>query len=206
VLILAQLVFTLAAPSEDWANFVSIVLQAAILGAAVIAAHVPRTVARFAWALIAAVVIGSAVAMFSPAWEIGTEAPTLITVGLVVLAPLVIVYGVVRSLRVERTITLHAMWGVLGIYLLLGYAFALAFQAIGEFDTGQFFAGGTEESTGNFLYFAFVTMTTVGYGDLAPVSGIGRAFAIALALTGQIYLVTVVAIIVSNLGARRGDG
>ena len=45
-------------------------------------------------------------------------------------------------------------------------------------------------------------MTTVGYGDLAAASGVGRAFAIALTLTGQIYLVTVVAIIVSNLGNR----
>ena len=43
---------------------------------------------------------------------------------------------------------------------------------------------------------------TVGYGDLAAASGVGRAFAIALALTGQIYLVTVVAIIVSCVGLR----
>lgn len=63
----------------------------------------------------------------------------------------------------------------------------------------------SESRTPNFLYFAFVTMTTVGYGDLAPAQGIGRAFAIALALTGQIYLVTVVAVIVSNLGQRPDD-
>jgi hypothetical protein len=48
-------------------------------------------------------------------------------------------------------------------------------------------------------------MTTVGYGDLAAAEGIGRAFAIALALSGQIFLVTVVAVIVSNLGARHDE-
>ena len=109
---------------------------------------------------------------------------------------------VARSLRVERTITLYVMFGVLSIYLLLGFAFALAFETIGELGSSQFFASDAEQTSANFLYFAFVTMTTVGYGDLAPATGVGRAFAIALALTGQIYLVTVVAIIVGNLGVR----
>ena len=69
----------------------------------------------------------------------------------------------------------------------------------------NFFASDAAESTANYLYFSFVTMTTVGYGDLSAAEGIGRAFAIALALTGQIYLVTIVALIVSNLGARRSE-
>jgi voltage-gated potassium channel Kch len=76
--------------------------------------------------------------------------------------------------------------------------------APGELGAANSFAGGAAETSANFLYFAFVTMTTVGYGDLSAAEGIGRAFAIALALLGQIYLITVVAVIVSNLGAS-GD-
>ena len=53
------------------------------------------------------------------------------------------------------------------------------------------------------LYFSFVTLTTVGYGDLSPLGGVPRAFAVAEMLAGQIYLVTVVSLIVTNLGARR---
>jgi hypothetical protein len=53
------------------------------------------------------------------------------------------------------------------------------------------------------VYFSFVTMATVGYGDLAPESGLARALAVTGGLVGQIYLVTAVAALVGNLGRRR---
>ena len=53
------------------------------------------------------------------------------------------------------------------------------------------------------LYFSFVTLATVGYGDLTPAGGVTRSFAVAEMLSGQIYLLTVVSLIVSNLPARR---
>lgn len=74
---------------------------------------------------------------------------------------------------------------------------------MGSLESGALFAQHTAESTKNFLYFSFVTITTVGYGDLTAASNLGRSLAIAEALTGQIYLVTVVAAIVGGLGARR---
>ena len=55
------------------------------------------------------------------------------------------------------------------------------------------------------VYFSFVTLTTVGYGDLTASNSVGRAFAVQEALFGQIYLVTVVALLVSNLGRQRFD-
>jgi ion channel len=55
----------------------------------------------------------------------------------------------------------------------------------------------------DFLYFSFATLTTTGYGDLVPGSNLARSLAILEALTGQIYLVTVVAVLVGNL-MRRG--
>lgn len=200
VLIGMQLVFRLAAPDEDWANAVSVLLQAAILGTATAAARVPRRVALVVWGLIAVVSVAAFVSLVDPALEVGSF--LLLTAGLVVLAPAMISYGSVRRLRAEGTFTLDLMFGVLGIYLLIGYGFSLAFQAIGDLGSGAFFADGAAESPGNFLYFSFVTMTTVGYGDLAAAGGAGRAFAVALALIGQIYLVTVVAMIVSSIGAR----
>jgi len=53
------------------------------------------------------------------------------------------------------------------------------------------------------LYFSFVTQTTVGYGDLTAAGGFGRALAVLEALIGQLYLVTVIALLVSNLGPAR---
>ena len=59
------------------------------------------------------------------------------------------------------------------------------------------------DSTADFLYFSYVTLTTVGYGDLTAAGGFGRAVAVLEALLGQVYLVTVVALLVSNLGRGR---
>ena len=56
------------------------------------------------------------------------------------------------------------------------------------------------------LYFSFTTLTTVGYGDYTAASNLGHTLAMAEALIGQIYLVTVVAVIVSNLGRSRMRG
>lgn len=202
ILILVQLVFNLTFDEkDDWANFVTVLLQASILWAGMAAARIPKLPRRIGGAIIGSVVVATAILLLAPGLEIGETIPIVITLGLILFTPVVIVLGVMRSMKVEGAITLHVMYGVLSIYLLLGYAFALIFQIIGDLSDAAFFANNAAESSANYLYFAFVTMTTVGYGDLAAAQGVGRAFAIALALTGQIYLVTVVAVIVSNLGS-----
>ena len=58
---------------------------------------------------------------------------------------------------------------------------------------------GVEETTSSFMYFSVVTITTLGYGDLSPVSDVGRFFAITEAIIGQVFLVTIVARLVSLL-------
>ena len=62
-----------------------------------------------------------------------------------------------------------------------------------------------EASRSDYLYFSYVTLTTTGFGDLTAESDLGRTFVVVEALFGQIYLVTIVALIVSNLrpGAAR---
>jgi hypothetical protein len=52
------------------------------------------------------------------------------------------------------------------------------------------------------MYFSFITLATVGYGDLVPALQLGRALAVLEGLTGQLYLVTVVALVVSRIGWR----
>jgi len=87
---------------------------------------------------------------------------------------------------------------------LIGSLYAFAYGLVSSIGSDPFFAQhGHVDTTRNFLYFSFVTITTVGYGDLTAATNLGRSFAIAEALTGQIYLVTVVATIVGGLGRRR---
>jgi branched-subunit amino acid ABC-type transport system permease component len=120
----------------------------------------------------------------------------------VVLTPVAIVIGLTYQLREDQAVTLQTMFAGLCIYLLIAIAFSFVYgvlDVIGD----PFFADGRTGSTSNLVYFSFVTLTTTGYGDFAAATEVGRAFSVTEALVGQIYLVTVVALIVGNLGRRR---
>jgi ion channel len=94
---------------------------------------------------------------------------------------------VARRLVEHPTVSAATIAGAVCVYLLLGELFAMVFGLISTLESGRFFA-----STSN--------PTTVGYGDLVAKTGLGRMLAVCEALMGQIYLVTVIAVIVGNLG------
>jgi hypothetical protein len=118
---------------------------------------------------------------------------------LVALAPPAIVLGVVRDLRARETVTVQAVLGVLCVYLLIGMFFAFLYATIGRVGGASFFAGGQPSSVASCLYFSFTTLSTVGYGDLTAHSNLGHTLSVSEALLGQIYLVTVVSVLVANL-------
>ncbi len=66
-----------------------------------------------------------------------------------------------------------------------------------------FFAQPGADNFLNYLYFSFISLTTTGFGDLSPAYGPGRMLAAIEAVVGQLYLVTVVAIVVSAYRKRR---
>jgi hypothetical protein len=74
---------------------------------------------------------------------------------------------------------------------------------VGAVDSNVLFAQMSASNRQDELYFSFVTLSTVGYGDLTSAGGVPRSFAVTEMLAGQVYLVTIVSLIVSNLGARR---
>jgi hypothetical protein len=201
-LILVSLVFQLAAPEEDWARVVGIALQGLTLLAALRASRVRARVLRAATGAVAAALAAS-IAAYIGFGEFGLTAARMITVLLIGLAPAAIVRGVIVDFRDQGEITLHTMFGVLCIYLLLGSMFAFLFGVVDSLSSSAFFAQDAAANTHNLLYFSFTTITTTGYGDLTAATDMGRSLAIAEALTGQIYLVTVVAAIVGGLSRQR---
>ena len=122
---------------------------------------------------------------------------------LVALAPPVIVIGLIRDVRARQTVTIQAVLGVLCVYLLIGMFFAFVYGAIGRAGDASFFAGSQPSSVANCLYYSFTTLTTVGYGDLTAGGNLGHTLSVFEALLGQIYLVTVVSLLVANLGRGR---
>ena len=133
----------------------------------------------------------------------GGGATRLANALLVSLAPPAIIVGVVRSLRARQGVTLEAVFGVLCVYLLIGMLFAFLYGSIDRLGGSPFFAGGQPASVADCLYYSFTTLTTVGYGDLTARSNLGHTLSVSEALVGQIYLVTIVSLIVANLGRSR---
>ena len=202
VTILTSLIFQLAAPEADWARLVTILLQGLTLLMALVASRVHPWILRVAAVAVCISVVGSTAALIGFG-QLGPTGARLLTALMVGLAPISVARGVLVDVK-EHGVTLHTMSGVLCIYLLLGILFAFIYGIVGVASSDPFFAQhATAETTKNFLYFSFVTITTVGYGDLTAATNVGRSFAIAEALTGQIYMVTVVAAIVGGLGGSR---
>jgi uncharacterized membrane protein len=79
--------------------------------------------------------------------------------------------------------------------------FAYIYGLIDNLGSPSFFAQVDHANTSDYLYFSFTTQTTTGFGDLTAATDLGRSFTIIEELLGQIYMVTVVALIVGGLGA-----
>jgi hypothetical protein len=114
--------------------------------------------------------------------------------GLLLLATVVIILDSVLKLD---TVTVQSIYGALSAYILLGLMFAAAFGAIDGLGGVDFFASREPANIRTYQYFSFTTLTTLGYGDFTAGGSFGRAVAVLEALTGQIFLVTLVARLVS---------
>ena len=122
---------------------------------------------------------------------------------LIAVAPPAIAIGVVHGLRARGRTTVQAVLGVLCLYLLIGMICSFVYGAIDHLGAAPVFANDVTATTAHCLYFSFATLTTVGYGDVTTRSDLGHTLAVSEALVGQIYLVTVVALLVSDLAQRR---
>jgi hypothetical protein len=156
----------------------------------------------------AAVVAGAALALSivkATSGGVGEGAASIANAALVALGPPAIAVGLVRDLRQTGVVTVQTLFGVLSLYLLVGMAFGFVYGAMDQLGGDPFFAGGQSASVSHCIYFSFITLSTVGYGDFVARTDLGHTLAVFEALIGQIYLVTVVSLIVSNLRRPRRD-
>jgi hypothetical protein len=166
------------------------------------AGGMPRQRLQRAAIPVAAAVLAVDIALIAGASQTANGITRLATGVLIALAPPAIVIGVLRTLRSERAVTVDVVFGALCLYLLAGMLFAFVYGAIDNLGGSPFFDQGATTTPSRCLYFSFTTLTTVGYGDLTARSNLGHTLAVIEALVGQIYLVTVVATIVGNIGSR----
>ncbi len=149
------------------------------------------------------VVIAVAVAVAEIA--LGTEATTAAAGALSGVAVLGTIVVIARGVVDQGEVNSQSVIGAISIFLLFGLLFTFLYGVVAVLDSSAFFAQGTDGTNAIRLYFSFVTLTTVGYGDYSPATAAGHTLANLEALIGQLYLVTVVALLVGRM-ARRGAG
>jgi len=97
----------------------------------------------------------------------------------------------------NERVNINLVYGAISVYLLIGLAFALFYAGLEELDPGSFsglnLAPGPHEVFLQAMYFSFVTLATLGYGDILPVSDLSRPLAYTEAIIGQLYLTVLVA-------------
>jgi hypothetical protein len=176
------------------------VLAALLVLAAARSARAGRAVRRAALILAVALVATAIGRRGYP--ELAQNATTMLVLLVGTVVPAVIGRDIVR----RRIVDAHLVFGAITIYLLLGIASAMCVAIAAKVTDAPMLDFGATVGDGAFrdqVYFSFVTLSTTGYGDVVPASGIARAIAILTALAGQLYLVTAVATAVSLFSATR---
>lgn len=198
ILILTSLIFQLATSEGDVAHVVTISLQGGTFLAALWLSQARTRLLQAGSVVVVVMTVGSAIT-FAAAGQVDDVGARTVSLLLAGLAPVAIVRGLLDHFRAEGRVTVQTMFGVLCIYLLIGALFAFSYGVIDDLDSKPLFTGLAAGSNSDYLYFSFATLTTTGYGDLTTATDLGRSLAITEALIGQIYMVTVVALIVGNL-------
>jgi hypothetical protein len=181
-----------------WIEALQVVLFTAAMLLALRSAAISRRAVRL---VLIGVVVGVPVMFFlsfsTSTGDTGSGIADIWT-GLVLLtAAVMIIYRVLSF----GTVTLQSIFGALSAYLVIGFMFATFFGAIYHFSGDTFFAPGEAANTQTFQYFSFTTLTTLGYGDFTAYYNSGRAVAVLEALTGQVFLATLVARLVAAFRA-----
>jgi hypothetical protein len=123
-------------------------------------------------------------------------------VGLTYLLPIALLVTATLPITLSRIarhrrVTYETILGALCAYVLLGLLFAFLYLAVADIRSGPFFAQPGPHAQSEFLYFSFVALTTLGFGDLSPSVGLPQALTVLEALIGNIFLVTLVARLVT---------
>jgi hypothetical protein len=110
--------------------------------------------------------------------------------------------SVLRAVITEPRVTFRTILGAISVYLIFGLLFTSLYVGVDRLQDGPFFVNGGNE-TGDFIFFSFTTLTTTGYGNLVPADQPGKMFSGLEMLLGQIFLVTLIAGLVSAWRPRR---
>ena len=199
VLVVTLLVFVIVAPSGDASRAIACALEGAAL-AVVVATSRERQSVRNA----RVTAVGGVGAILVVAIALGLVPTTVVVLisGALALALLVaLIAGLLRLVQ-RHGVTLQVVAGALTIYVLIGLLFAWLVTLVADIGSAPYFASGTDASQGDRVYYSFTVLTTTGFGDFTSATPVGHALAVLEMLLGQLYLVTVIGVLVGAFASR----
>jgi len=203
VLVLVVLTYVLLSvvPYHGWGVVGTLVVSCACAVVALVSGEARDVVVRGAViAAIAAVALAVVYAIAGGSVLLGTAS---LIVAVLLLVATAEVLGTVIG---EREVGFRTILGAISVYVILGLLFAFLYAGIAKVQGGSFFQEPTQ--TGDVMFFSITTLTTTGYGNLIPAAQPGRMISGLEMLLGQIFLVTLIAGLVSlwrpGIRGRRG--
>ena len=177
-------------------GLVGVILGGATLLFALRTSRARPRVLRAGEVLVAISITVATVALLAGDTRLAQGAMGAIGLAIAAIVPFVIIGNILHSPQ----ITYRLVVGALVVYLLLGLCYSYGFALIALLTDTPFFVQTDTPITANYLYFSYTTLSTVGYGDYTAAGPLSQMIAISEALFGQLYLVSIVAILVANVG------
>jgi hypothetical protein len=143
--------------------------------------------------VVATLALGAVASDVAQGWR-------LLILGVAQLAALL---AILTRVTRHSVVTLQTVMGGVAAYALIAFMMAAVFQGADLLTADAFLNGVVAQ--GDYIYFSFITLTTVGYGDITAASVIAKRLAVVEAFAGQVFLITLVARLVSLWGAPRAD-
>lgn len=112
-----------------------------------------------------------------------------------------LIIQIAKSKKADASVIFDSING----YLMLGLLFVTWVAIAIQFDPGSFNFSVEHPTTQDIIYFVFVTMTTLGYGDITPVLPFAKSLSILISTSGQIYVAVIIAMLVGKYAASQKD-
>jgi hypothetical protein len=194
VLLLVLVTYVLGSllTNHAWSAVVLCVATSATSVVALTSASAPRRVVRAALLLSALTILLAVVAAASGA-DIWLDLASVVQVCLLAVAMVAVLIRVLTTPEVN----MRTILGAISFYTVLGILFSFVYDGIARVQSGPFFEGHPTVHHGDFLFFSYTTLTTTGFGNLVPAAQPGKMISGLEMMIGQIFLVTMVAGLVS---------
>ena len=194
ILIITTFVVMMTLPPEGWGGRVAAIAASGLTAiVAFTSSDVRPARVRLVVLIAAASVLVAAIAVHIPSDRLLGIAFATVAILLAIAAVTILRRVIFSASRVDfRTIL-----GAISVFTLLGLLFAFLYFAFGRWSNTEFFTGAPHAQASDYIFFSYTTLTTTGYGNLVPAGTVGQSFAVLEMLVGQIFLVTLVAGLVS---------